>query len=243
MKPKKKIKKYLTKGLRKVRYRKGFGVHSPFAFSLITQVIDESAPFYAYEEILKLKKKYSPLTAILPKFVSRRMTSVKVLFLLYRLINRFGPKTILEVGNQGGLVSYVMGLPNTRAEVTSVGDDKQKLAIAQRLFDQERPHNYRFLQADVESGIDQLGPDYRADFIFIHESSIKQPEQLYESLLKHIHARTVVIIEGIKRTDQVKRLWNLFHYDPNVRVSMDLYEAGIAIYHDSLFKQHYIVSF
>ena len=35
--------------LSRFRYRCGYGVHSPFAFSLITDVIYEKMPYYAYD--------------------------------------------------------------------------------------------------------------------------------------------------------------------------------------------------
>ena len=40
--------------LRRFRHRCGYGVHSPFAFNLITQVIYENTPYYKYKDIKKL---------------------------------------------------------------------------------------------------------------------------------------------------------------------------------------------
>lgn len=37
--------------LSRFRYRCGYGVHSPFAFSLITDVIYEYTPYYAYHAL------------------------------------------------------------------------------------------------------------------------------------------------------------------------------------------------
>lgn len=42
--------------LSRFRYRCGYGVHSPFAFSLITDVIYEKMPYYAYD-LLKAEQK------------------------------------------------------------------------------------------------------------------------------------------------------------------------------------------
>ena len=36
--------------LSRFRHRCGYGVHSPFAFNLITQVIYESTPYYKYRD-------------------------------------------------------------------------------------------------------------------------------------------------------------------------------------------------
>lgn len=243
MKAKRKIKKYLTKGIRKVRYRKGFGVHSPFAFSLITQVIGEKTPFYAYEEILQLKKKCSRITALLPKFVSLRLPSTKILFLLYRLINRFQSQHLLEIGNQGGLVSYVMGLPNTTAELISIGADADKLEQAAALFDQETPHNHCFIHGEPVKVLGELPEGYRADFIYIHAEAARHADELYAALRERIHPHTVILIESIKTDKNARRLWNYFRYSPEIRVSLDLYEVGVAIGHDRFYKQHYIVSF
>ena len=43
--------------LSRFRYRCGYGVHSPFAFSLITDVIYEKMPYYAYDSLEKEQKK------------------------------------------------------------------------------------------------------------------------------------------------------------------------------------------
>ena len=43
--------------LSRFRYRCGYGVHSPFAFSLITDVIYEYTPYYAYHALQEEQRK------------------------------------------------------------------------------------------------------------------------------------------------------------------------------------------
>ena len=43
--------------LRRFRHRCGYGVHSPFAFNLITQVIYENTPYYKYKDLAVEQKK------------------------------------------------------------------------------------------------------------------------------------------------------------------------------------------
>lgn len=69
--------------LARFRHRKGYGVHSPFAFRFITDVIYEHQPYYAYKE----------LDAQLP--FSKRFRQRKGLHLLLRLANHLQPQTIV----------------------------------------------------------------------------------------------------------------------------------------------------
>lgn len=243
MKAKRKLKKYITKGIRKIRHRKGFGVHSPFAYSLITQVINEQTPFYAYEQILRLKKKYASSHRFLPGFASRTKPSTKILFLLYRLVNRFNPETILEVGNSGGLITYALGLANTKSEVLSICPDAVKIEQARNLFEHEAPHEAHFIHSPYLAALANLPVGYQADFVYVHASSTFQWESLHSHLCKQIHTQTVIVIEGIKTEISARKLWNCFRVDPEARITMDLYDIGLVIYNNKLYKQHFIVSF
>lgn len=69
--------------LARFRHRKGYGVHSPFAFRFITDVIYERHPFYAYKE----------LDRALP--FPKRFRQRKGLHLMLRLANHLQPSTIL----------------------------------------------------------------------------------------------------------------------------------------------------
>lgn len=77
--------------LSRFRYRCGYGVHSPFAFSLITDVVYEKMPYYAYQSLQKEQKKMSR---------ERGWTkgTKKVNRFLFRLVNKVQPATIVEVG-------------------------------------------------------------------------------------------------------------------------------------------------
>lgn len=77
--------------LSRFRYRCGYGVHSPFAFSLITDVIYEKMPYYAYHSLKKEQKK-------MIKEHGWSKGTQKVNRFLFRLVNRVQPSVIIEVG-------------------------------------------------------------------------------------------------------------------------------------------------
>lgn len=75
------------------RHRCGYGVHSPFAFDLITTVIYEKSPYYAYKTLLAEEKKQRQQRG---KDWQRGMR--KVNRLLFRFVNKIQPRNIVDVG-------------------------------------------------------------------------------------------------------------------------------------------------
>ncbi|MGL5938098.1 MAG: hypothetical protein ACRCZY_01540 [Phocaeicola sp.] len=79
------------------RYRCGYGVHSPSDFFLVTSVIYENDPYYAYDT-LSAKE----FAIFLPHY------RPKVNRLLFRLVNYYQPNTLIEVGvGDGSSISYM----------------------------------------------------------------------------------------------------------------------------------------
>lgn len=83
----KKLNSYFTKSIRKIKHRKGFGVHSPFAFAVITEVIEEKLPYYAYSS---MQRRYDKKSTV----------PFKVVCLLFRLANRFRCRSIAIIGEE-----------------------------------------------------------------------------------------------------------------------------------------------
>ncbi len=82
-----KLNNYFSKSIRRIKHRKGFGVHSPFAFAIITEVIEEKLPYYAYSSMQRRYDKKAPIP-------------FKVVCLLFRLANRFSCRNIAILGDE-----------------------------------------------------------------------------------------------------------------------------------------------
>ena len=99
---------------RRFRYRCGYGVHSPSDFFLITSVMYEYMPYYAYGTL-----KTSPVSKSLPHY------RVKINKLLFRLVNYFRPASLVEVGEgNGDAIRYMRGARSSMVSVTMNGVDK-----------------------------------------------------------------------------------------------------------------------
>ena len=86
------VKQFCQRKIRKIRHRKGYGVHSPFAYGLITKVIEEKSGYYAYKQIEDLHRTLH----------DRQNFNKRKCRLLFRLANRFKPRCIIECGSEDG---------------------------------------------------------------------------------------------------------------------------------------------
>ena len=120
------IKSFL-RYLLKARHRKGFGVHSPFVFHLLNYVIFEKLPFYAYVQIEQVRnillkdKTIVELTdfgtgkkneSSVADIARKSLETPKFGQLLFRLVNYFQPKNIIELGTSLGISTMYLAKPS-----------------------------------------------------------------------------------------------------------------------------------
>lgn len=96
------------------RHRCGYGVHSPSDFFLITSVVYEKHPYYAYRMLER-----SGFPRRLPHYRK------KVNRLLFRLVNYIRPATLVEVGmGNGASIGYMRAACRTMHSVALPDGDR-----------------------------------------------------------------------------------------------------------------------
>lgn len=234
---KKKIKDYINLSMRKLKHRKGFGVHSPFAYSIITEVIEEKIPYYAYNAMKPLYGKQSPIP-------------FKVACLLLRLANRFRCRTIAEIGCDGGYSMLPILLTDSRNHVHSITEQPIANEIASRL------KLFGIQESQYSIHVDNTLPTEPESFDMLilnsnpfaaKQGSVMNPEaaaqQLVEWITTHLHADSLIFVNGIQARQPLEAFWDKLCDREDISITMDLYNSGIAIAKPNFFKQHYIVSF
>ena len=82
--------------------RRGYGVHSPFAFDLITQVIFQPAPYYKYRELADCERRLAREKGKSWLYEPRRVRR-----LLFRLVNEVQPDSVVDVGRLSASSLYL----------------------------------------------------------------------------------------------------------------------------------------
>ncbi len=227
-----------------IRYRKGFGVHSPFVFNLITKVIEEKCSYYSFYDIELLRKQLLQTRSI-GEIVKRESIRPKHGALLFRLTNYFKSKNILQIGTTMGLSTLYLTSYATGLRCIAMENVPEFAAIDRQAFDKEgrnpvdlRIGNNKDLLPQALNDINSL------DFVFFNTLYEQQNNLwLFNECMKYAHNDTVFVIEGIKASRKMRELWEEICACPEVTVTLDLYSLGIVLFNKKLHKRDYIVYF
>lgn len=196
--------------LARIRYRCGYGVHSPFAFELITDLIYEKTPYYAYRQLAAEQKKQAP-----HRGKGWNCETRKVNRLLFRLVNRYQPRLVIDAGVFSAASLYLQS-----------GKVSAAYVFASELSE-------LFLEAGAP-----------VDFLYLHdEKNPTFVEEVFRICAARSTAQSVFVVHGIHYSRPMKALWKRLQSDARVGVSFDLYDVGILFFDTSKIKQHYTVNF
>lgn len=214
---------------RRLSNRCGYGVHSPFAFNLITWVIYEKSPFYAYKELNEIRKRISKSKV--------RLNPARVDKLLFRLVNEVHPRNILEIGMGPGLSTAYMA--KARRDASVITFDSEVLKSAEQLF---ADYNIEYCAGDINCQVAKYLNTLRS-VDFVHFNEQKPLSEIYERLQSKVHCNSLFVVEGIHASKDMRNWWNEIVADERTGITFDLYDVGLVFYDKTKIKQHYIINF
>lgn len=211
----------------KIRHHRGHGIHSPFVFDLITKVIEEKAAYYAYADI----------GYYLEHFPEKTYADDRHFRLLFKLVNYFSSKRILELGAGVGISTLYLTAPASDIECISVDADSANKRHAQMLYE-HWPRNI------VQNSAATVNLEEKQDCIFVNLRNYSHStECIINCILQNVHEKSFVIIDGIRTNRKYQMLWKELLKKDEVVVSLDLYNVGILFFNKKYFKKNYKLSF
>lgn len=258
------IKKYSSYYLTALN-GKGHGIHSPFVYDFVRKVLNDKRNFYAYNQVEALRRKLLQDETILEvedfgagsaisKTNQRSIASIarnaakskKWAQLLFRIVNYYQPKHVLELGTSMGISTAYMALANPQAQVVTAEGSRAIAAQAKK--------NFQSLQLSsiqqVTGNFDDTLPGILAtlpqlDLAFIDGNHRYEPTVRYfNQLLPHLHDSSVVIFDDIHWSADMEKAWEEVKENPAVSLSIDLFFIGLVFFSDQFkVKQHFTVRF
>ncbi|TKK69897.1 class I SAM-dependent methyltransferase [Ilyomonas limi] len=244
---------------------KGHGVHSPFVFNFITQVLNDKRLFYCYETIEAARKELKNDNTVLTiedfgagsrihahtqrsvkDIASSSLKPKKYSQLLFRMVNYFQPETILELGTSLGITTAYLACGKADAQVITMEGAKAVAAIAQQNFKSWRLKNIQLVTGNfndtLPGTIAQLAS---IDFAFVDGNHRLQPTlDYFNQLLPKVHEYSVLIFDDIHWSGEMEEAWNTIKAHEQVRLTIDLFFIGIVYFRkENKVKQDFAIRF
>ena len=227
---------------RKFRFRKGYGVHSPFVYNLITKVIEEKTPYYVFEDIENFRKELLSKDSSLKVLTKQETQPKNYGALLFRLVNFFKCRNVLQIKSSTGLMSLYLAFPlRKNCECYALEERAGLSETVQTFAENHSLKNLYWMEGSYAESL-QLVKQNTGSFDFIFINTMGNPEETREALglvETFIHQDTVMVIDNIRKDKAMKMLWKEIKNRPDVRLTLDLLSLGLVFFNSRLHKQHY----
>ncbi|HEX8349959.1 MAG TPA: class I SAM-dependent methyltransferase [Hymenobacter sp.] len=241
------------------------GLHSPFVFALYNDVIQHGGFFAAFTAIEAQRKALLQRTDSITvcdfgagshtgagrqrRLCDIARTAAKPRQfgqLLFRLVNHFQPRTVLELGTSLGLTTAYLATPNSRARVVTFEGCPQTAAVALQTFQKLGLQNVTLVEGNLDEtlvpALAKLGSS--VDFAFFDGNHRYEPTVRYfEQLLPYRTEQSVFIFDDIHWSAEMTRAWETIKEHPEVLLTIDLFFVGLVFFRKNQPKQHFQLRF
>jgi len=241
------------------------GLHSPFVFELYTQVIKKPEEiYYAYTEIEQLRKELLTSTDFvtvqdfgagskihksskraLREIAQNATKNTSIGQLLFRLVNYFQPKTVLDLGTCLGITTAYLASPIPQSTVYTFEGSDSLVELAQKHFKMLHLSNIHTIAGNIDYTLPTtLDTLETIDFAFVDANHRYEPTLRYfEHILSKSHEDTVIIFDDIYWSKEMQKAWQDIVSHPQVMISIDLFWMGMVFLRKKQPKQHFILKF
>lgn len=241
-----------------------YQVHSPFVFDFALNVLEDDREYYSFKTVEYLRKMLernsteeiqttdfgagstsgnhqTKTIGSIAKSAASKKWQCQTLF---RLVNFYKPKTMLEMGTSLGISTIYQASASLNAQFISLEGDPQIAKLANYHFDEMNIKNVELRVGKFENtlhlALNDLG---KLDYVFVDGNHRLKPTlEYFESCLEFAHNETIFVFDDIHWSDEMESAWEKLKAHPRVTISIDLFHMGIVfIRTEKKVKEHYIL--
>ena len=244
---------------------KGHGIHSPFVFEFVTEVLNDKRQFYAYGQIEKIRHNLlldnrelaiedfgagsrTGLTKqrLINAIAQSSLKPKKFSQLLFRMVDHYQPKTILELGTSLGITSSYLATANLDAQLITMEGSTAVATVAKENFKQLNLKNIKIIEGNFDETLSLTIANLSSiDLAFLDGNHRYQPTiNYFNEVLKKSHEHTIIILDDVHWSQEMEQAWEEVKQHPQVTMTIDLFFIGIVLLRkDFKVKQDFVVRF
>lgn len=244
---------------------RGHGMHSPFVFDFIVNVLNDKTQYPAYQQVEALRNQLVKDPTILEvqdfgagstvdKTNQRTIASIaknaakpaKFGQLLYRMVNYYKPQIILELGTSLGITTSYLSLAKPDAKLITMEGSSAIAEMARQNFRTLKLQNAFLREGNFDQTLSTVISGLSSvDFAFIDGNHRQEPtERYFNQLLPVLNNNSILIFDDIHWSSEMEEAWKNIQQHPAVRCTIDLFFIGIVLLRQEFKeKQHFSIRF
>lgn len=236
------------------------GIHSPFVFNLYNEVLNVKKEYYFFGPIESLRASYlnnhteiqmvdlgagSRLGSAEMRKVSAiaksSLQSPKYASLLFRLVDFFQPKIMIELGTSLGITTSYLAKAVRNCNIVSIEGNPSLAHLAKLGFQKLAIKNVACKEGSFETHfVPTLKELKQIDFVFFDGNHRYEPTVKYfTEALPFIHPDTIFVFDDIYWSSEMKKAWSEIKEHPQVTITIDIYKMGFVFFRTGQNKQHF----
>lgn len=255
------IKSYIQHLLRS-KGKGGHGIHSPWVYELITQVLHRDKMFYFVEAIEAERKallRNHTLLEIMDlgagSHVSRsNKRSIREMAgaalqpapqaqALAKMVHHYQPEKILELGTSLGITTAYLKSAKPTSELFTIEGDKAIAGVAKEVWQRLGLKDIELVVGNIDVQLPSvLQKMQRVDFALLDANHRYEPTLRYFNwILPYCHEDTILILDDIHWSKEMNRAWNQIVQHTAITISIDFFHFGLLHFKKGKEKEHFIV--
>jgi predicted O-methyltransferase YrrM len=247
-----------------VKARNRHGVHSPFVYELISQVLRPSDALPEFNAMERLRddllhseqtirvndlgagsRVFDLPTRNVSDIARTALKSPRQAQVLFRLARYFEVSTVLELGTSFGITTLYLARGAADGTVHTIEGCPQTFRIAQHHFEQLKQRNIEPVLGSFRTRLPEvLHRMDRLDLAFIDGNHAKGPTlEHVEQCLTRAHNDTVLVLDDIHWSRGMEEAWEQVKAHPRVTVTIDLYNMGLVFLRSEQAKEHFVLRY
>ena len=221
------------------------GVHSPFVYRLLDEVIYDFRAKTVYQEIEGLRGEllqYERKSSLVNK---NSLMSPRLVQLVHRLVSDLKPGNIIELGACRGISTAYLAKAAPEASVISIERYSEALGITRENLQTLNIHNVELLSGNVDELLPELIRGIpELDFILIDGNHSRDAILNYfKSCLPKMSNHSMMVFDDIYRNREMKSAWEEIKSNPEVSVTIDLFWIGLVFVRRAQRKEDFFIRF
>ncbi|MFY7740980.1 MAG: O-methyltransferase [Flavobacterium sp.] len=238
------------------------GVHSPFVFDLVTKCIYDKKTYQEYyvlknyrNSLLQNKntievtdfgagsRVFKSNTRAINQIAKNAGVSSIRAELLFRIVNYFQPKNILEIGTSLGLATSALAMGNKNGKNVTLEGCPNTINQCQLQLQKFNINNVECINTKFEDYLKTHNLKLTTyDLIYFDGNHSKKATLDYFELLLHtITNDSIWIFDDIHWSKDMEKAWEIIKNHPKVKVTIDTFQWGIVFFRTEQEKEHFVI--